>query len=459
MVTVVVAAALCAFGLYVWRIGASSWFLDEASTASIAGAGFHSFVHQMHFVEQNPPGYFVLLNLWSHVSGTTAETWLRLPSALAAALVVAAIGRLAFVIAGEPAAIIAVLLAVVSPFSLQYGQQARPYALLMLLTACAAVAALEAVTRRSRGWLAAAAVCAVGALWVHYFALLVIAPLMVWLWRQSGLSHRERVAACAVVTTGWVLSLPLAYLQFEQKPSGGVGSYGDLSLGHILWVVGAPFDGRYDTAGPGLVQALGAALIVAAIALLVRSPVDAEATKLLLALVVVPTVALLLLALAGREVMISRYAAAACPFSIVVLAAAVTRRRRLASYGLLIGAVSVAAVALVLSELPDAMYPPTRQVVAAIADKWRPGDAIDDRTGNFAIQYVLQYYAARILPRGVRIYPGLVPAPRSGLWLVDAGRTEVTLAGYKVAQRRNFSTDFDLSLELLVPRSLSTPQH
>jgi mannosyltransferase len=434
--------------LYLWRIGASSWFVDESSSASMAGAGLHSFAHQLRLVEQNPPGYFVLLSLWSHLAGSTSEAWLRLPSAVAATLLVAGVARLAYLLAGNSAAIAAALFAALSPFNLEYAQQARPYALVMLLAVLAAVAAAEAARRSSRRWLAGAAALGAAALWTHYFALLVVAPLMIWVGRQSTLRRRDRIAASAAVAAVWMLSLPLAYVQFRHKPTGGVGSFGDLSLGHLAWVIGAPFDGRYGT-GPGVLQALGAGVVVAALGLFGRDAAADRDRPLLLVLAAITPVVLAVLGLAGRDVLISRYAAAAVPFVGVVTAATLTQRRSLAGRFSLLAVLGLAMAGALLSELPAASYPPTRQVMAMIASRWQQGDAIDDASGNFDVDYTLRYYAARMLRGPVTIYTSASFPRDRRVWLVSAHGAGTVPSGFEPSEVRQFDGELRLTCQLL----------
>src|SRR5207253_7865703 len=89
---------------------------------------------------------------------------------------------------------IAALLTALSPLVLQYGQQARPYAALMLALTLAAIASIEAVRRASSRWLILAALLAALALSLHYFALFVSLPLAVWVARSGQLPLRGRAA-------------------------------------------------------------------------------------------------------------------------------------------------------------------------------------------------------------------------------------------------------------------------
>src|SRR5205807_701772 len=143
---------------------------DEAnSIAEVRGSTAHLW-EGVRSIEASPATYFFALHYWLQATDTTVEWVARLPSALAAIVLVPATWRLAELFAPRSwAPPIAALLTALSPLVLQYGQQARPYAALMLAMTLAAIASIEAVRRASSRWLILAALLAALALSLHYF--------------------------------------------------------------------------------------------------------------------------------------------------------------------------------------------------------------------------------------------------------------------------------------------------
>src|SRR5436190_20055625 len=92
---------------------------------------------------------------------------------------------------GRRAALLAGLLAACSPLLVWYSQEARAYALLVLLGSLSVLLMLRALERPSGARLAAWAVVAALALCSHYFAVFLVAPPAAGLlaclgWRRVG---------------------------------------------------------------------------------------------------------------------------------------------------------------------------------------------------------------------------------------------------------------------------------
>lgn len=84
--------------------------------------------------EETPPLYFALLRLWSLAIGSSTETALRSFSALALTATVPLVGLLGRRLWNRRVGLTAALLLAVNPFAHYYGQEARAYALALLLT-------------------------------------------------------------------------------------------------------------------------------------------------------------------------------------------------------------------------------------------------------------------------------------------------------------------------------------
>lgn len=122
---------------------------------------------------QHPPAYYVLARLWEGIAGSTVAS-LRLFSALCSLLVLPAIYWLSIELFSERrTAWTAVAMAAISPFNVEYAQQAREYWLWMLVTVAAGGLLLRALrSSRAASWIAYGAAMALG-LYTHIFFGLV----------------------------------------------------------------------------------------------------------------------------------------------------------------------------------------------------------------------------------------------------------------------------------------------
>src|SRR6185312_16018225 len=169
----------------------SVWF-DEAATWDLVRRPFGAMLHGVAHGESTPPLFYVLEWGWTRVFGD-GEAGLRSLPALAGLLTVPvarAIGRRAG--QGRVAVgLAAAALVAVDPLLVWYSQEARSYALAVLLSALALAFLMRARDdprpRVLAGWALAAAL----ALATHYFTLFVLVPQGAWLlWR-----HPRRRAA------------------------------------------------------------------------------------------------------------------------------------------------------------------------------------------------------------------------------------------------------------------------
>jgi Dolichyl-phosphate-mannose-protein mannosyltransferase len=163
---------------------------------------------------QHPPAYYVLARLWEGIAGSSV-TSLRLFSALCSLLLLPAVYWLCMELFAERrTAWTAVALAAISPFNVEYAQQAREYWLWMVLTATASALLLRALRRGGAGWwIGYAAAMALG-LYTHIFFGLVAVAHVAYV---AGIALRREpvkvapflgaLAAAAAVAVPWYLVL------------------------------------------------------------------------------------------------------------------------------------------------------------------------------------------------------------------------------------------------------------
>jgi hypothetical protein len=405
-------------------VGDLSYFGDEVFSIDVAREPLGDVLDHTRATEIAPPAYYYALHLWISVTGAEEELGLRLPSLLAAVLLVVAVYGLARSVAGRAASALAAALVALSPLVLTYAQQVRAYSLALLLVTAAAALAIVGTAGGARGRAARAACVAlcVAALWTHYTTALVVAPLLAWIavtgWRQ----HSRGVAIGCVGVAALAL-VPLAQDQLsrgsEEHPSAA------LSARNAIDVLATPFDGR-DITVLGLGIAAAALVVVALVhlAMGIASSGDRGPRLLVLACAVVPLAVVGLLAIGGQDIAWSRYTAVAAPFVIVCIAVLVDALRGPLALAVAALAVALAVVGAVRAHGRAGEYPATREVVMAAADGWRAGDVFV-LTLNGTVNQSLTHYTGRALPPRATVVPPLPAAIEQAvndgnrLWLVS----------------------------------------
>jgi len=129
----IVAFGACALALAVrlYRLGSESLWYDEAVSAYLAELPIGEMVAHTS-LDIHPPGYYLLLHLWTAVAGQS-EFALAFLSLAAGVIAVAAIRRLTHSIADAGTANLAAGLAVVSTYGVWYSQEVRMYTVAALL--------------------------------------------------------------------------------------------------------------------------------------------------------------------------------------------------------------------------------------------------------------------------------------------------------------------------------------
>lgn len=185
LAAVVVVGAL----LRLATLGRQSLWFDEAFTPVYV---FHhslgATLHAITQTENTPPLWYVLDWGVSRVLGDGGVA-LRLLSALAGIATVPVMWAIARRLGGVRAALLAALLVAVNPLFVWYSQEARAYGLFVLTASLAMLCFLRALERPTVGRLGLFALSGSLALLSHYFAVFLLAPMVLWLaWelRPSG---------------------------------------------------------------------------------------------------------------------------------------------------------------------------------------------------------------------------------------------------------------------------------
>src|SRR4051812_28724475 len=158
----------------------SLWF-DEAVTAQLMRMHLVDLLQAIPNSESTPPLYYLLAWTWAHVFGT-GEAGLPALAALLGTPTIPRRWTLGRRLGADPAAPPAAAPVAFNPFLVWFSQEARSYALLVLLGALSALLWLRALdeprdARRLLSWGVAAAL----ALATHYYALFLVLPQALWL--------------------------------------------------------------------------------------------------------------------------------------------------------------------------------------------------------------------------------------------------------------------------------------
>jgi uncharacterized membrane protein len=286
-----------------YRIGHSGFWFDEAN----ASADMHYPLGKMlGLLPQNqttPPLYYLIGWFWARAFGFT-EVPLRSLSALAGIAVVPVIYVAGAKLISRRAGLAAAALAACNPFLIWYSQEARPYMMLVLLSAASLVAFASARERMSARALTVWAVVSVLALATHYYALLVVVPEALWL---LAIDWRRRAVQVAVFVVG-LCGVGLLPLAVAQNHTGNASWIAPIPLMPRLGAIVPQFLIGFQGPSHELLLRLSELMVVVALVLLaLRSdPVERRASLAMGALAVSGLLLNLLLIAVGIDDLITR---------------------------------------------------------------------------------------------------------------------------------------------------------
>ena len=195
---------VAALGLWIPQLTSSLW-ADETVTHWIIRGSLHQTVARAARFEGESPLYFILVNGWRHLAGTS-ELAMRIPSLLAitgAAVLVWRIGRR---LVDDEAGILAALIFIASPGITFAAGDARPYPVAIFMVVAATLILLRWSKRPSPRDALAYVIVSTLALYFHYFSALALAahPLYIWISGRRTLLHKYALMLGGVI----VLMIP-----------------------------------------------------------------------------------------------------------------------------------------------------------------------------------------------------------------------------------------------------------
>jgi uncharacterized membrane protein len=436
-------------------LGVQSYHHDEIVTASrILRDGFWHAMDAVGFSESAPPLYYAVAWAWTQLTGT-GEFGLRSVSAVAGIATVPVAYLLGAELSSRRAGIVAAALVAVNPMLLWYSQEARAYALFVLLTALSLLYFVRALDRGRRRDSIAWGIASALALGTHYFAAFPIAAEVLWLLRRRG---RETGGAFPGIWIIVVAGLLLAPLLAHQASFAHAEWIGNSSLWHRLWETGLTFalgetgDIIAQSEHPLLAVVPALTAIVGACLVFARGERrERRAAGIPLALAAVTVVVPLVIGLLdpSKNYVLARNLLPALAPLLVALAVGFTLRRARRS-GAVLAALLVAyslGFSIWASVSPALQRPDWDSVASAIGEPAVPRAMVTWTLGEASLRYYLSTGSIQVQPSdGFRWWVGEVdfisdgPAPPPPARLFGPGFREV---GYERVGRlyvRRFAT-------------------
>jgi uncharacterized membrane protein len=311
-------ALLAVMGLGLYRLGAQSIWLDEAASFFLARLPWSQLGGMLAESKGNMSLYFIALKLWAPVGDS--ETAVRSLSVIFGALTIPlayAVG--ARLLASRWLGAVAALLLATNAFFIEYAQEARGYALAVLLACVATYAFLSAEERnRRRDWLWYG-IAAAALMYAHIFGAFVIAAhLVAYLVQTRTIDWRTMLPGLVV---GLLLVAPLSFfVLFNARAT-------------LSWLdAPTPFDllqAVRNLSGGTYVLAIAWVLLIAAGTWFAArsSTIRPSALALLLAWALTPLVLSFLISFA-KPIFLGRYLTISLPALAILAAAGLGMLRR-----------------------------------------------------------------------------------------------------------------------------------
>jgi hypothetical protein len=313
------------------------------------------------------------------------------------------------------------------------------------------------------------ALTAILGVWLHYTAVSVALPLMIWVGTRSMFTPRQRIGFIVAGLVGIGSVLPLLIEQYHYNPNGGA-ILGSINWHNVVSVVGTPFGTRIGT--PVNLRAVtGALVVLAALFVLLLSRRRAIAHReLLVVLGAFGVLALIAIDLTGKHILITRYTTITAPFLLTAIVAACLELPRPGAAGLATAAIAVSLAGAVDDHSSPQFYPPARQAVDYVAPREHAGDFMLSPGFPLTDTPIFYYVTRRTHPK-LHFFgladPGIPRAFRiwKRIWIIDnpsaptdasaLASVEPLLRRYRwhAIETRIYSTSVNLGLLLTVPDS------
>ena len=367
-------------GLCLYRLAARSIWFDEAAAIAFARA---LELRPGHIFPDggSMAAYHLFLKAWLGFGDSASIV--RMPSVFFAASTAGVLYFLARKFFDRQLALIAALLLVTNASFVRYGQEARGYALEMLMVTAAWLALAVALERRATKWFLLYGLLAGGAVTVHMFAVFfIVAQVISLLFLERGQVPRRKVLiGLGVAALGafpiFVVAARTGAGQISWIPPLSTTAIGDvfsfmagmhLSIGpqglRVVWLLSC-------AAG------WAGGLVLSARTLIRRGRSWETWSRMAVFLwFVVPLGMAFAVSAAVQSLMVPRYFIALLPAGALLLGLAISRIRNLVTrYASLVLLVTLSLVGMVRVQ-PDTGETGWRDAVAYVMNETQPGDSV-----------------------------------------------------------------------------------
>jgi hypothetical protein len=435
---VAVATAIGAIANLLW-IGRQSFWIDEGFEARLVTLSWPEFYHALTtYAGDNMAGYHVLLWLWPFHAD---EQGLRSLSALCMVASIPLVFWIGKELGGRTAGWWASSIFALWPFIVEYGQEARSYGLLVLITVAATAALLKATRPSGRRWWAAYGVLLGLGLYAQAFALLMLLPHAVWVVMRRPPRRYVAMAAALAVLVASPMLVSLFLIHFGAGNSS-LAWIPPLTLGFLWTDVVQPMT-WYS-------RSLLAALMLAVLGLgaiaIFRHRDELPRLVLLVSWATLPLLVAMGYSLLIHPVLQARYVIYIIPAWTVLLGVAIAKiPARVASVA--VGFVVLAICAQSLRGYYSGyLKSDIRDAAALIASHTQPGDVVIEESG---MEPALDYYWRN----SQHPTAGL---SGSRLWVIGWSNPvppESIAADWRLASRTDF---YQVTVELYLPATAGT---
>lgn len=377
--------------LTLYRIGVKSFWVDEGSSVWVASLDWPRFFQVVTESEANAGLYYFLLHLWMGLG--SSEGFLRALSLLFAVGTIPMLYALMMRLFARPmVALAACVVFVVNAYFVHYAQEARGYALAMLLVSTGSYFFVRIVQGGGRGAALGYALAMSAALYAHFFAFFVILAHVASLplrglrrlpYRKLGLAGGELVLLSAPLVL-FALTKDVGQVDWLRRPQPGY------LLTALKIMTG-------EASQPQLILVYGALAVAAIAGALVERFTRSERSQrawgvgLVLLWGLVPVVG---------SFVVSQYKPLFHPRFLIVALPALASIAALGMAALRVRVLSAAAfvvvIALAVPSLPrwyKTPKEPWREVFTFVASRSQPGDVIVSYAPT--VRRTLEYYVVR----------------------------------------------------------------
>ncbi|MCB2156395.1 glycosyltransferase family 39 protein [bacterium] len=363
---------------------------DEFITLRVIGQTPREVIAE-RLASNHVPGYFLGLQAWSHLAGTS-ETALRFPSAVFAFLGILVVWRLGAYLFGERLGLLVLALAGFNQFVLQMGTNVRMYSGLYFTVACslsALIRYLDTGKKRYAVYLALAGILGIALHLLHVFAIGAGAIYVAARWK----TFRDRlIGAAAGLIAPLIIWTPLIVGWEKEQTKVGIMEWGGFKLYAALRQAAKLSLGDY---GYAHTDVLDTAFVIAALSFIAiwiarivwkrkgrLAPIDRPTTHfpLLWIWFLVPPIGITLASMTNKQDLIGpeRYFISIAPAAVLLFTEAVrvlaaqNHRRLATAVGTWFVLITLAATFFYLRDPGSGL----REVVQHLAEHIEDGDVV-----------------------------------------------------------------------------------